>query len=98
MKLQSPQQHSAGSDKLAFAPAADVWGWQFCSAPLSPALSTGCSQLELHLGSQVWGTLMCSVLAFEKNLLGLKEADVASSSRGGTAILKSTKLLEIRIT
>lgn len=57
----------------------------------------GCFQLrgKLEKGgesafwiSSLGNAAVLRVLAFEKNPLGLKEPDIASSIRGGTAILK----------
>lgn len=81
--------HSARPHRPAFAPAAEVQGWQFWGA--------GCSQLrgKLEKGgpgafriSSLGDAAVLRVSAFGKKSLGLKEPGIASSIRRGIALLK----------
>lgn len=68
-------------DGSSRAQAAPRWKW-------AGGWGVGGRTGRVHSGSRVWGMMLCSVLDFEKNRLGLKEPDIASSIKGGTAIFK----------
>lgn len=88
------QGRPAPSARPAFAPAADTQGMAVPGNSLLPDGRAGESGPEYLLGLQFAECCCAPSFTLQNNPLGLKEPDIASSMKGGTALLEKAKTLE----